>query len=53
MESQGKRPQDIPDVSELPKMSAGQLEDLWIRVGMIKEALEAEDTKRKSKSVKD
>uniref|UniRef100_A0AC34FJA4 Uncharacterized protein n=1 Tax=Panagrolaimus sp. ES5 TaxID=591445 RepID=A0AC34FJA4_9BILA len=34
-----KCPEDIPDYSEIPHLSPIQLEELWIRIGMIKETL--------------
>uniref|UniRef100_A0AC35G898 Uncharacterized protein n=1 Tax=Panagrolaimus sp. PS1159 TaxID=55785 RepID=A0AC35G898_9BILA len=41
LETLGKRPEDVPPSSEISKLSTMQIEELWIRVGMIKETLSA------------
>lgn len=43
LETLGKRPDDVPLSSEISKLSSLQIEELWIRVGMIKETLSPDE----------
>ncbi|KAE9549677.1 hypothetical protein FO519_007119 [Halicephalobus sp. NKZ332] len=41
-----KKPEDIPSPEEIGSLSTMQMEDLWLKVGMVKETLVEEEFKK-------
>lgn len=41
-----KKPDDVPSLEEVGSLSIMQMEELWLKVGMIKETIGEEDFKK-------